>query len=98
MGDGLGGTPRGYGCLGGHLARLLGSLASGVLHGWRHTIGSIPHSGRNALGGILHGRHSGTGRTLGLQACLASESHNLACQIHIVTPSLWSQALIPPGS
>ena len=98
MGDGLGGTPRGNGDLRGRLARLLGSLASGVLHGWRHTLGSIPHSRRNALGGILHGRHGGTGRTLGLQACLASESHNLACQIHIVTPSLRSQALIPPGS
>ena len=98
MGNGFGRTPRGYGCLGGHLARLLGSLASDVLHGWRHTLGSIPHCRRHALGGVLHGRHGGTGRTLGLQACLAPESHNLACQIHIVTPSLRSRALIPPGS
>ena len=109
MGDGLGGTPRGNRDLRGRLARLLGSLASDVLHGWRHTIGDvlhgwrhalggIPHSRRHALGGVLHGRHGGTDRTLGLQARLASESHDLACQIHIVTPSLRSRALIPPGS
>ena len=98
MGNGFGSMPRGYGCLSGHLTRLLGSLASGVLHSWCHTLGGVLHSGRNTLGGVLHSRHGGTRRALSFQARLASKGHDLACQIHIVTPLLRSRALIPPAS